>query len=131
VDWDWWRYIKNDNGAVYIDQIRDGSGNLPIFNGGETPVQALLPNPIFYRSGDFTDLRWSQLLEDYFQIITDSLARPYTVTGWFNIGALDFYLLDGLQAVYVPQFGANFYVNKFDQWRYGSLVRLTLVKIEI
>ena len=57
--------------------------------------------------------------------------KPFAVTGWINIGVLQFIQIDGLAPIYVPEYQGYFYLNKLQQWKADGSAKVEIIQISI
>ena len=64
-----------------------------------------------------TAMKWDNLKTEYYQLLVDSMEKPFIIKAWINIPTISLLTLNPLAPVYVEDYNAYFYINKLEQWR--------------
>mgnify|MGYP003639162458 CR=1 FL=1 len=78
-----------------------------------------------------TAMKWDNLKTEYYQLLVDSMEKPFIVKAWINIPTISLLTLNPLAPVYVEDYNAYFYINKLEQWRLNTSARVELIEIPI
>ena len=78
----------------------------------------------------FKGLSFTELLYDYWQIITSILNKTKAITCKLNLKTLDVYNFNFLIPIFISQLGNDFYVNKIGNYKHGQLTDVELVRID-
>lgn len=121
----YWRYTLN-NHALRIVTIEDITSFVFTVNGQLFSSQ----NPS--KKAKFTnEMKWDNLKTEYYQLLVDSLEKPFIVQAWINIPTISLLTLNPLAPVYVEDYNAYFYINKLEQWKLNTACRVELIQIPI
>ena len=123
---DYLRY-KANNRSLNIVSVEDQAGSYSFAINGEL---ILSNNP--HKRAEFTDaMKWDNLKTEYYQLLVDSMEKPFIVKAWINIPTISLLTLNPLAPVYVEDYNAYFYINKLEQWRLNTSARVELIEIPI
>ena len=76
-------------------------------------------------------LKWDDLKAEYYELLVDTMNKPFIVKAFINIPSLSLLALDLLAPVYVEDYNAYFYINKLEQWKLNTACRVELIQIPI
>ena len=74
-------------------------------------------------------LKWDNLKTTYYQLLIDTLNKPFILQARVNIPTISLLALNPLAPVYVEDYNAYFYVNKLEQWKLSTSTRVELIQI--
>jgi len=118
---------KTNNRSLNIVSVEDQAGSYSFKINGEL---ILSNNP--YKRAEFTDaMKWDNLKTEYYQLLVDSMEKPFIIKAWINIPTISLLTLNPLAPVYVEDYNAYFYINKLEQWRLNTSARVELIEIPI
>ena len=113
--------------SLRIVSIEDRTGTFIYAYNGETKTS---PNPT--KEAQFVDaLKWSELKTEYYQLLVDTMAKPFIIKAWLNIPTISLLKLNPLAPVYVEDYNSYFYINKLEQWKLNTSCRVELIQIPI
>ena len=122
----YYRY-KSNGRTMQIVSIEDAStwGNFYT-----TERHTYQTNPA--KRAEFTTaMKWDNLKTEYYQLLVDSMEKPFIIKAWINIPTISLLTLNPLAPVYVEDYNAYFYINKLEQWRLNTSARVELIEIPI
>ena len=120
------RYKKN-NRSLNIVSVEDQAGSYSFKINGEL----ILSNNPYKRAEFTTAMKWDNLKTEYYQLLVDSMEKPFIIKAWINIPTISLLTLNPLAPVYVEDYNAYFYINKLEQWRLNTSARVELIEIPI
>ena len=121
----YWRYTFN-NHELRIVSLEDTTTFIFTINGQLFSSQ----NPS--KKAQFIDaMKWSELKTQYYQLLVDTMAKPFIIKAWINIPTISLLKLNPLAPVYVEDYNAYFYINKLEQWKLNTACRVELIQIPI
>jgi len=121
----YWRY-KSNGRTMQIVSVKDSSSYVFKYND----ATFISNNPS--KSAEFIDaMKWDNLKIEYYQLLVDSMEKPFIVQAWINIPTISLLTLNPLAPVYVEDYNAYFYINKLEQWKLNTACRVELIQIPI
>ena len=122
----YYRY-KSNGRTMQIASVEDNQGSYNFALNGET-----LSSNIPSKRAKFIDaMKWSELKTEYYQLLVDTMAKPFIIKAWINIPTISLLKLNPLAPVYVEDYNAYFYINKLEQWKLNTACRVELIQIPI
>ena len=121
----YYRYKANGR-TMQIVSIEAASPWGFLYNGA-----TYLSNSPAKRAEFTTAMKWDNLKTEYYQLLVDSMEKPFIVQAWINIPTISLLTLNPLAPVYVEDYNAYFYINKLEQWRLNTSARVELIEIPI
>jgi len=118
---------KSNGRTMQIASVEDSQGSYNFTYNGET----LSSNSPSKRAEFTTAMKWDNLKTEYYQLLVDSMEKPFIVKAWINIPTISLLTLNPLAPVYVEDYNAYFYINKLEQWRLNTSARVELIEIPI
>ncbi len=118
---------KSNGRTMQIASVEDSIGSYGFTYNGET----LSSNSPSKRAEFTTAMKWDNLKTEYYQLLVDSMEKPFIVKAWINIPTISLLTLNPLAPVYVEDYNAYFYINKLEQWRLNTSARVELIEIPI
>ena len=108
-----------------IVSIEDRNNTFIYSYNGESKTS---PNPT--KEAQFVDaLKWSELKTEYYQLLVDTMAKPFIIQAWINIPTISLLEINPLAPVYIEEYNAYFYINKLEQWKLNTGCRIELIQI--
>ena len=122
--WNYWRFESND-ASLHFCSLEDYSTSwLFNYNGDGRTVTGNS------KIAQFVDaLKWDNLKTTYYQLLIDTLNKPFILQARVNIPTISLLALNPLAPVYVEDYNAYFYVNKLEQWKLSTSTRVELIQI--
>jgi hypothetical protein len=121
----YYRY-KSNGRTMQVVSIEDASLYNMHYNG-----VVFSSNQPSKRAEFTTAMKWDNLKTEYYQLLVDSMEKPFIVKAWINIPTISLLTLNPLAPVYVEDYNAYFYINKLEQWRLNTSARVELIEIPI
>lgn len=121
----YYRYKANGR-TMQVVSIEDASTYGFLYNDA-----VYLSNNPAKRAEFTTAMKWDNLKTEYYQLLVDSMEKPFIVKAWINIPTISLLTLNPLAPVYVEDYNAYFYINKLEQWRLNTSARVELIEIPI
>jgi hypothetical protein len=121
----YYRY-KSNGRTMQVVSIEDASLYNMHYNG-----VVFSSNQPAKRAEFTTAMKWDNLKTDYYQLLVDSMEKPFIIKAWINIPTISLLTLNPLAPVYVEDYNAYFYINKLEQWRLNTSARVELIEIPI
>ena len=121
----YYRYKANGR-TMQVVSIEDASLYNMHYNGA-----VFSSNQPAKRAEFTTAMKWDNLKTEYYQLLVDSMEKPFIIKAWINIPTLSLLKLNPLAPVYVEDYNAYFYINKLEQWRLNTSARVELIEIPI
>jgi hypothetical protein len=121
----YYRY-KSNGRTMQVVSIEDASLYNMHYNG-----VVFSSNQPAKRAEFTTAMKWDNLKTEYYQLLVDSMEKPFIVKAWINIPTISLLTLNPLAPVYVEDYNAYFYINKLEQWRLNTSARVELIEIPI
>jgi hypothetical protein len=121
----YYRY-KSNGRTMQVVSIEDASLYNMHYNGA-----VFSSNQPAKRAEFTTAMKWDNLKTEYYQLLVDSMEKPFIVQAWINIPTISLLTLNPLAPVYVEDYNAYFYINKLEQWRLNTSARVELIEIPI
>lgn len=121
----YYRY-KSNGRTMQIASIEDASTWGFLYNGA-----TYLSNNPAKRAEFTTAMKWDNLKTEYYQLLVDSMEKPFIIKAWINIPTISLLTLNPLAPVYVEDYNSYFYINKIEQWRLNTSARVELIEIPI
>jgi len=118
---------KANNRSLNIVSVEDQAGSYSFKINGEL----ILSNNPYKRAEFTTAMKWDNLKTEYYQLLVDSMEKPFIIKAWINIPTISLLTLNPLAPVYVEDYNAYFYINKLEQWRLNTSARVELIEIPI
>lgn len=118
---------KANNRSLNIVSVEDQAGSYTFAINGEL----ILSNNPYKRAEFTTAMKWDNLKTEYYQLLVDSMEKPFIIKAWINIPTISLLTLNPLAPVYVEDYNAYFYINKLEQWRLNTSARVELIQIPI
>ena len=112
---------------MQIASVEDTQGSYNFALNGET----LSSNSPSKRAKFIDAMKWSELKTEYYQLLVDTMAKPFIIKAWINIPTISLLKLNPLAPVYVEDYNAYFYINKLEQWKLNTSCRVELIQIPI
>jgi len=122
----YYRY-KSNGRTMQIASVEDTQGSYNFALNGET----LSSNSPSKRAKFIDAMKWSELKTEYYQLLVDTMAKPFIIKAWINIPTISLLKLNPLAPVYVEDYNAYFYINKLEQWKLNTACRVELIQIPI
>jgi len=119
------RYKPNGR-TMQIVSVEDGGTYGFRFNG-----EVFNSNSPAKRAEFIDAMKWDNLKTEYYQLLVNSLEKPFIIQAWINIPTISLLTLNPLAPVYVEDYNAYFYINKLEQWRLNTSARVELIEIPI
>jgi len=121
----YYRY-KSNGRTMQVVSIEDASLYNMHYNG-----VVFSSNQPAKRAEFTTAMKWDNLKTEYYQLLVDSMEKPFIIKAWINIPTISLLTLNPLAPVYVEDYNAYFYINKLEQWRLNTSARVELIEIPI
>ena len=121
----YYRYKANGR-TMQVVSIEDASLYNMHYNGA-----VFSSNQPAKRAEFTTAMKWDNLKTEYYQLLVDSMEKPFIIKAWINIPSISLLALNPLAPVYVEDYNAYFYINKLEQWRLNTSARVELIEIPI
>jgi len=121
----YYRYKANGR-TMQVVSIEDASLYNMHYNGA-----VFSSNQPAKRAEFTTAMKWDNLKTEYYQLLVDSMEKPFIIKAWINIPTISLLTLNPLAPVYVEDYNAYFYINKLEQWRLNTSARVELIEIPI
>ena len=121
----YYRYKANGR-TMQVVSIEDASLYNMHYNGA-----VFSSNQPAKRAEFTTAMKWDNLKTEYYQLLVDSMEKPFIIKAWINIPSISLLALNPLAPVYVKDYNAYFYINKLEQWRLNTSARVELIEIPI
>jgi hypothetical protein len=121
----YYRYKANGR-TMQVVSIEDASLYNMHYNGA-----VFSSNGPAKRAEFTTAMKWDNLKTEYYQLLVDSMEKPFIIKAWINIPSISLLALNPLAPVYVEDYNAYFYINKLEQWRLNTSARVELIEIPI
>jgi hypothetical protein len=121
----YYRYKANGR-TMQVVSIEDASLYNMHYNG-----EVISSNQPAKRAEFTTAMKWDNLKTEYYQLLVDSMEKPFIIKAWINIPTISLLTLNPLAPVYVEDYNAYFYINKLEQWRLNTSARVELIEIPI
>jgi len=121
----YYRYKANGR-TMQVVSIEDASLYNMHYNGA-----VFSSNQPAKRAEFTTAMKWDNLKTEYYQLLVDSMEKPFIIKAWINIPTISLLKLNPLAPVYVEDYNAYFYINKLEQWRLNTSARVELIEIPI
>lgn len=121
----YYRY-KSNGRTMQVVSIEDASLYVFHYNGA-----VFSSNQPAKRAEFTTAMKWDNLKTEYYQLLVDSMEKPFIIKAWINIPTISLLTLNPLAPVYVEDYNAYFYINKLEQWRLNTSARVELIEIPI
>ena len=116
---------KHNSKSLRIVSIEDRNATFIYSYNGEIKTS---PNPT--KEAQFVDaLKWSELKTEYYQLLVDTMAKPFIIQAWINIPTISLLEINPLAPVYIEEYNAYFYINKLEQWKLNTGCRVELIQI--
>tara|TARA_S200002703_G_scaffold146919_1_gene142349 strand:+ start:131 stop:1795 length:1665 start_codon:yes stop_codon:yes gene_type:complete len=122
----YYRY-KSNGRNMQIVSVEDTQGSYNFAINGETTSS----NSPSKRAKFIDAMKWSELKGEYYQLLVDTMAKPFIIKAWLNIPTISLLKLNPLAPVYVEDYNSYFYINKLEQWKLNTSCRVELIQIPI
>jgi len=123
-NWNHWSYEANDLQSHIVEIYQTTGENNEVWDGGNSQTY---PNTNVAQP----NIRWSNLQRDYYQLLVDSVFKPFIIVGWMNFNTLKYISIDGMQPIYIEEYNAYFYANKIEQWKTDGACRVEMIELKI
>lgn len=117
--------FKSNGRNMQIASIIDTQGSYSFAINGETK----LSNNPSKRAKFIDEMKWSELKTEYYQLLVDTMAKPFIIQAWLNIPTISLLEVNPLAPVYIEEYNAYFYINKLEQWKLNTGCRVELIQI--
>ena len=117
---------KSNGRTMQIASVENSSSYNFRYNG-----EIFTSNNPSKRAEFTTAMKWDNLKTEYYQLLVESMEKPFIVQAWINIPTISLLTLNPLAPVYVEDYNAYFYINKLEQWRLNTSARVELIEIPI
>ena len=123
-DKEWYfQSFEKRNSQIHLVLLEDTT-DFEIQDGGNYSVVAAAKKANFPNS-----INMPSLVYDYYSTFRNSVYKPIILQAWFNLSVVEFSLLDLMRPVYLSYFGKDYYINKVDQFKQNSVVRIELLSL--
>ena len=123
-NWNHWLYEANDLQSHIVEIYQTTGETNEVWDGGNSQTY---PNTNVAQP----NIRWSNLQRDYYQLLVDSVFKPFIIVGWMNFNTLKYISIDGMQPIYIEEYNAYFYANKIEQWKTDGACRVEMIELKI